>query len=206
MTKPMRVAIYARVSTTDKGQDPENQLRELRAWCANSSHKVVTEYIEHETGRKGTDTRKQLAALFDAAGKRKFDLVLVWSLDRLSREGTLETMNHLRRFTTYGVAFHSYTEPLLSTDNEMVRDIVLAVLASSAKMEAQKISTRTKAGLARARAQGTTLGRPTVEEAKAGNVAKARRLLGEGKGICKVAKLAGLGVGTVSRLKDELAA
>ena len=197
-----RVAIYARVSTDDKGQTPENQLRELRAWCENSGHTLAGEYVEHESGRKGTKGRKQLARLFDDAGKRKFDLVLVWALDRFSREGTIETMQHLRRLTSYGVSFHSYTEPLLSTDNEMVRDIVLAVLASSAKMEAQKISTRTKVGLARARAQGITLGRPTVEEAKAGNVAKARRLLGEGKGICKVAKLAGLGVGTVSRLKD----
>jgi Resolvase, N terminal domain len=53
----MRVAIYARVSTDDKGQNPENQLRELRAWCLNSGHKITHEYVEHESGRKGADKR-----------------------------------------------------------------------------------------------------------------------------------------------------
>jgi DNA invertase Pin-like site-specific DNA recombinase len=83
----MRVAIYARVSTDEKGQDPENQLRELRAWCASSGHTITQEYVEHESGRKGADKRKQFAALFDDAAKRKFDLVLFWALDRFSREG-----------------------------------------------------------------------------------------------------------------------
>jgi DNA invertase Pin-like site-specific DNA recombinase len=68
-------------------------------------------------------------------------------------------IGHLQRLAAAGVAFHSYTEPLLSTDNEMVRDIVLAVMASLAKMERQKISERTKAGLERARANGKRLGR-----------------------------------------------
>jgi DNA invertase Pin-like site-specific DNA recombinase len=53
----MRIAIYARVSTDDKGQDPENQLRQLRAWCANAGHEIVHEYIDHESGRKGTKGR-----------------------------------------------------------------------------------------------------------------------------------------------------
>ena len=70
----MRIAIYARVSTLDKGQDPENQLRELRAWCANSGHTITREYVENESGRKGADKRKQFAALFEDAAKRKFDL------------------------------------------------------------------------------------------------------------------------------------
>jgi DNA invertase Pin-like site-specific DNA recombinase len=70
----MRVAIYARVSTNDKGQDPENQLRELRAWCVNSGHTIAQEYVEHETGGTGADKRKRFAALFEDAAKRKFDL------------------------------------------------------------------------------------------------------------------------------------
>src|SRR5215831_15840540 len=61
----MRIAIYARVSTDDKGQDPENQLRQLRAWCANAGHEIVHQYVDKETGRKGTKERKQFAALFD---------------------------------------------------------------------------------------------------------------------------------------------
>lgn len=57
----MRVAIYARVSTLDKGQGPENQLRELRAWCSNSGHTISREYVERESGKKGADKRKQFA-------------------------------------------------------------------------------------------------------------------------------------------------
>ncbi|MEQ8694439.1 MAG: recombinase family protein [Gammaproteobacteria bacterium] len=93
-------------------------------------------------------------------------LVLFWALDRFSREGMAQTVLHLQRLAGYGVAFHSYTEPFLSTDNELVRDVLLSTLASLAKLEAQKISERTKAGLARARAKGKQLGRPGVPIAK----------------------------------------
>jgi DNA invertase Pin-like site-specific DNA recombinase len=158
----MRVAIYARVSTTDKGQDPETQLRELRDWCANSGHTITREYVDQETGQKGTDNRKQFAALFDEAAKRKFDVVLFWSLDRFSREGMAQTIIHLQRLNSYGVSFHSYTEPHLATDNELVRNILLALLASLAKVEAQKISGRTKAGMARVKAKGIRIGRPKL--------------------------------------------
>ena len=125
----MRIALYARVSTDDKGQNPENQLRQLRQWCAG--HEIVHEYIDQDSGRKGIKDRKQFAALFEDAHKRKFDCVLFWSLDRFSREG-------------------------------MVPTILLALLASLAKVEAQKISERTRAGMARARAQGKRIGRPTI--------------------------------------------
>lgn len=158
----MRIAIYARVSTADKGQDPENQLRDLRAWCANSGHTVTREYIEHESGRKGADKRKQFATLFDDAAKRKFDCLLFWALDRFSREGMAQTIAHLQRLTSCGVSFHSYTEPNLSTDNELVRNVLLALLSSLAKVEAQKISERTKAGMARAKAKGIRVGRPKL--------------------------------------------
>jgi DNA invertase Pin-like site-specific DNA recombinase len=158
----MRVAIYARVSTLDKGQDPENQLRELRAWCANSGFTVSREYVENESGRKGADKRKKFAALFEDATKRKFDCVLFWALDRFSREGMAQTILHLQRLTVCGVTFHSYTEPHLATDNELVRNILLALLSSLAKVEAQKISARTKAGMARAKAKGIKIGRPRL--------------------------------------------
>jgi DNA invertase Pin-like site-specific DNA recombinase len=86
-------------------------------------------------------------------------LLLVWALDRLSREGMVPTIGHLQQLAVAGVAFQSFTEPLLSTDNDMVRDIVLAVMSPLAKMERQKLSERTKAGLERARAKGKRLGR-----------------------------------------------
>jgi DNA invertase Pin-like site-specific DNA recombinase len=152
----------ARVSTDDKGQDPENQLRELRAWVTNSGHKIIQEYVDYESGRKGTEKRKQFAALFDDAAKRKFDCVLFWALDRFSREGMAQTIIHLQRLSSYGIAFHSYTEAHLATDNELVRNVLLALLSSLAKVEAQKISERTKAGMARAKAKGIKVGRPKL--------------------------------------------
>ena len=85
--------------------------------------------------------------------------MLFWALDRFSREGMAQTIAHLQCLVSYGVAFHSYTEPHLATDNELVRNILLALLSSLAKLEAQKISDRTKAGMARAKASGIRIGR-----------------------------------------------
>ena len=135
----MRVAIYARVSTDNKGQDPENQLRELRAWCINSGHMISHEYVEYESGRRGANRRKQFATLFDDAAKRKFDCVLFWALDRFSREGMAQTIAHLQCLVSYGVTFHSYTEPHLAPDNELVRNILLALLSSLAKLERKRL-------------------------------------------------------------------
>src|SRR5262249_51934224 len=106
--------------------------------------------------------RKQFAALFEDAHKRKFDCVLFWALDRFTREGMVPTIMHLQRLASCGVGFHSYTEPHLATDNELVRDILLALLASLAKQEAKRMSERVKAGMARAKAQGKRLGRPAI--------------------------------------------
>lgn len=151
-------------------------MRQLRAWCDAQGHEVVQEYVEQESGRKDAASRKQLAALLTDAHQRQFDLVLFWSLDRFSREGMTKTVSYLQRLHTAGVAFHSYTEEFLSTDNELARDILIAVMASLAKQEAIKISERTKAGLERARAAGKTLGRretpETVLQAIAADYAK----------------------------------
>jgi len=163
MSKPKRVAIYARVSKRDSDQDPENQLKQLRAWCDNAGHTIVHEYIETESGQKGLAGRKVFAELFEDAGKRQFDLILFWALDRFSREGMTKTVLHLQRLDSFGVGFHSYQEPLLSTDNELVRDILLAMFSALAKMEAQRISERVSAGLDRAREQGVQLGRPNTQ-------------------------------------------
>ena len=192
----MRVAIYARVSTDDKGQDPENQLRELRAWCANAGHTLVEEYIDRESGRKGADKRKRFASLFEDAHKRKFDCVLFWALDRFTREGMVPTITHLQRLASHGVSFHSYTEAHLSTDNELVRNILLAVMSSLAKVEAQRIGERTRAGMARARAQGKHIGRPALDSAVRQKIAKQ---MAAGLSAYAVAKHLGIDPHTVAK-------
>src|SRR5262249_34108447 len=192
----MRIAIYARVSRDDKGQDPENQLRELRAWCDTAGHTVVHEYIDHESGRKDAKGRKQFARLFDDAHKRKFDCVLFWALDRFTREGMVPTVMHLQHLAGYGVCFHSYTEPHLSTDNELLRNILLAVMSSLAKVESQKISERTRAGMARAKAQGVRIGRPALDPALQRKIAKR---LSAGLSAYAVQKQAGIDAHTVAK-------
>ena len=89
----MKVALYARVSTRDKGQDTENQLSQLRAFVATQGWTVAHEYVDRATGKHSD--REQFQRLFEDTSRRKFDLVLFWSLDRFSREGVLETLNHL---------------------------------------------------------------------------------------------------------------
>ena len=154
-----QVAIYARVSTRDK-QDVQNQLRELRQWTKKMGYKIYHEYVDNESGAKGRSERKQFALMFEEASQRKFDLLLFWALDRFTREGLQKTIYYLQQLESCGVKFHSYTEPYLNTDQELVRDILLSVLASLAKQERRRISERTKAGLETAKKKGRRLGPP----------------------------------------------
>jgi len=91
----MDVAIYSRVSS-DK-QDNQNQLDQLRGFAASQGWRITREYIDTAAGKHGE--REEFKALFKAASRREFELVLFWSLDRLSREGALETLQHLNRLT-----------------------------------------------------------------------------------------------------------
>ena len=157
--KATRVALYGRVSTDNNRQKPQNQIVQLRTWCDRIGYEIVREYVDHESGAKGGNGRPAYAQLFADAARRDFDMVLVWALDRFSRSGLTATVVDLQRLSSHGIAFRSFTEPHLSTDNELVRDVLLAVLASLAKLERQKIGDRTRAGLQRARAMGKRLGR-----------------------------------------------
>jgi DNA invertase Pin-like site-specific DNA recombinase len=133
----MRVAIYARVSTED--QTTENQLRELREWCRQGDHTIVREYLDDGvTGTKGTAKRKAFAQLFADAARRRFDCVVFWALDRFSREGMMATVQHLQRLDVCGVSWRSHTEPHLSTDNELVRDILLAAAGIAGKARSEE--------------------------------------------------------------------
>jgi DNA invertase Pin-like site-specific DNA recombinase len=202
----MRVAIYARVSTRDKNQNPQNQLEPLREWCANKGHIINGEYVEHVSGRKSADQRPELMRLLEDAHKARFDLVLVWALDRLSREGTYETLTYLKQLHACGVNVHSFTEPLLSTDNELIRDVMLTLMASMAKAEAERISIRTKAGMERARKEGAKFGRPSALDTDPSLRARVEDALRAGKGVNSVARMHGLGNSTVQAIKAEMAA
>ena len=157
--KPQRVAIYLRVSTDD--QHADNQLLQLRNFCEGwNGHELVAEYVDQESGTRGRRERKDFDRMFADADRRRFDVLLFWALDCFSREGIRKTISYLQRLDDCGVAFKSYTEPFLDTDNELIAHIVLGVSSYYAQQEALRISDRTKAGLERARKNGKVLGRP----------------------------------------------
>lgn len=158
--RPTLVALYLRVSTTDKGQDTDNQLLQLQEFCDRQGWQIHDIYKDQESGRKGKRERGNFSRLFEDAARRKFDVVLFWSLDRFTREGIRKTIVYLQQLDSFGVRFKSYTEPLLDTDNELVSHIVVGVLSYFAQQEAVRISERTKAGLQRVQSQGKVLGRP----------------------------------------------
>jgi DNA invertase Pin-like site-specific DNA recombinase len=154
--KTITAAIYARVSTKDKGQDVENQLVQQRRYARSQSW-TIREFIDHETGKHAD--RAAFQQLFEAASRREINLVLVWSLDRFTREGVAETFLHIKKLLDYGVQFESLTEPHFRTTGP-AGELMIAIAAWIAKQERIRISERTKAGLAVARAKGKILGRP----------------------------------------------
>jgi DNA invertase Pin-like site-specific DNA recombinase len=203
-SQAQRVGIYLRVSTVD--QETENQLRQLHALCGQQGWAVYKEYVDVESGRKGKLERKEFAKLFKDAAAHRFDLVLFWSLDRFSREGITKTIAYLQQLDACGVKFKSLTEPFLDSGNELVAHILLGVLSYFAQLEATKISTRTKAGLERVRAQGKTLGRPDGLERHGPTL---QRLRAEGLSVRRIASETGLSKNSVqsylNRLKETQA-
>ena len=148
--------------------------------------------MEVEPGRKGK--RAEVAELFRDAGRRRFDLVLFWGLDRFSRKGVTKTIAYLQQLDAADVEFKNSTEPFLDSDNEFVAHILLVVLSYFAQLEASKISSRTKAGLERVRAQGETLGRP---DGFARHGPTLARMKAEGYSQGKISRETGLAINTV---------
>ena len=194
-------AMYARVSSTDGRQETENQLRELRGYCDRSGYEVYGEYVDYESGRKGRRERSGFSQLLQDAERRRFDLVLFWSLDRFSREGIRKTIHYLQHLDACRVRFKSLKEPYLDTDNELISHILLGVLSYFAELEARKISERTKAGLTRARAKGKTLGRPDGFEMWKDQLTKMRL---EGVSQGAMSRKTGLSYNTVKKYLRRL--
>jgi DNA invertase Pin-like site-specific DNA recombinase len=199
----MKIALYARVSTKDKGQDHENQLRELRAFVARKSADgwvLGEEYVDRTSAK--TSNRPAFRKLFDHASEKRFDMVLFWSLDRFSREGVLETLQHLQRLTGNGVDWWSFKEEYLRSIGPF-RDAVLSILATIAKQERIRLSERVKAGLDRARAQGKQLGRPKALRA---HTARVLALSKRGMSMRAIAKETGVSAMTVQRVVSAIGA
>jgi DNA invertase Pin-like site-specific DNA recombinase len=185
LPNPVRVAIYARVSTKDKGQDVENQARQLRDFCAVQGWTIVSEAFDQASAK--SNSRPAFRQLFEDARRRKFDIVLFWSLDRFSREGALATLKYLEQLTEAGVNWRSYTEQYLDSCG-IFRDAVLAILAVIAKQERVRISERVTAGMQRAKAEGKSLGR----RKKVFDRATVLELRADGKSYTEIGSLLGI--------------
>ena len=152
----MKVVMYSRVSTEE--QSTANQIEVLKGWAAHRGYDLGEIYQENESAWKNGHQR-ELARLVTDAQKGKFKIVLVWALDRLSREGALSILELINKLTRFGVKVLSYQETWTEAPGELA-ELLYALSGWVARMESQRKSERTKAGLARVKAQGKCLGRP----------------------------------------------
>lgn len=186
-----RVALYARVSTSNGQQDPEMQLRELREYAKHRELTIVGEYVDKMTGSK--DSRPALNWLMADASQRKFDAVLVWKLDRFGRS-LRHLVNALAELEAFGLSFISLRDNLdLSTPSGR---LMFQIIGAMAEFERSLIQERVKAGLRNAQAKGRRLGRPRadVDEAEVLAMRKA------GASWRDIAKKLGVGLGTAHRI------
>jgi len=152
------VALYARVSTRDKGQDPEMQLREMRQYCERRGWKIYHEFVDVMSG--AIEERPQLQILMKAVSRRYCDVVMVYKLDRFGRS-MRHLVNALAEFEALGVKFVSVHDDLDFT-TAMGR-LLFHVVAAIAEFERDMISERVCSGMAHAKSKGIHVGRPTVK-------------------------------------------
>jgi DNA invertase Pin-like site-specific DNA recombinase len=158
MTRPSpRAAIYARVSTAKGNQDPAMQIRELRGYAKDRGWLLTGVYADYVSGSK--DSRPEVNRLMMDAKRRRFDIVLVWKLDRFGRS-LRHLVNALAELEAVGVSFVSLRDNLdLGTP---AGRLMFQIIGAMAEFERALIQERVRAGLAHARAKGKRLGRPRL--------------------------------------------
>ncbi len=182
----MKICLYARVSLeeTDKEsrrfQDPENQLRPLKDFCKAMNYEIVEIYIDKMSG--ANPARPAFRKMMQDAMLRRFSGIVVWKLDRFSREGIIPTMAYIQKLKDRGIWLKSMTESWLDTGQEGITEIVLAIMAWASAEERKKISERTKAGIAKKRADGTWRGGRPKKGAQNPTRGATRSQQGDSKG------------------------
>ena len=185
-----RIAIYARVSTTD--QSTESQLLDLRRYTRERGWDIFKEYVDE--GISGTtDSRPALNELMNDAKKRKFDVVLVWRFDRFARS-TKHLILALEEFRNLGIDFVSYQENI--DTSSPLGSAIFTIISAVAQLERDIIAERVKAGLRRAKENGKKLGRPRVSV----DTEKIHWLRSKGLSLRAIAKETGVSRTTVSDL------
>jgi DNA invertase Pin-like site-specific DNA recombinase len=191
-----RAAIYARVSTTNNGQDPTLQTRELREYCEHRGWTVVGEYVD--VGISGSkEKRPELDRLLVDAHRRRFDVILVWKLDRFGRS-LRHLVNMLAELETLGVDFVSLRDNLdLTTPSGR---LMFQIIGAMAEFERALIQERVKAGMRNARRKGARIGRPPrTQLSMKTRTAIADCYANEKTSLRALAKRFGTSLGTVQR-------
>jgi DNA invertase Pin-like site-specific DNA recombinase len=178
-----KVAIYTRISTTDKGQDLETQLLPLKEYANARDWEIFAVYEERISGSK--ESRPELQKLLSAAQKRKFDIALVFRFDRFARSSK-QLINSLDFFQSVGIDFVSYQENIDTSSS--TGKLMFALVSAFAEFERSIIQERVKAGLVKAKAQGKKLGRPK----KKVDTARIKELRKQGLSVRKVAEVLGI--------------
>src|ERR1700751_3681832 len=180
----MRAAIYARVSTSNNGQDPRVQTREIREYCERRGWQIAGEYVD--AGISGAkDSRPELNKLMADAHRRRFDAVVVWKFDRFARSVS-HLLRALENFNALGVGFVSLSGRI--DTSTPTGKMVFTVLGAVAELERSLIAERVRAGLRNAKAKGTRLGRPRISV----DASRVARLRAEGRTVREIAVTLGV--------------
>lgn len=198
MTK--RVALYTRISTADRQQTIDNQLRDLNLAAERMGWEIVAHYSDEGiSGAKGRDRRPGLDAMLKAITRREFDMVAAWSVCRLGRS-LQHLVSMLGDLNARGIDLYLHVQALdTSTPSGRAMFQLLGVFS---EYERAMISERVKSSLARVRASGKVLGRKPLDPSKANRI---RESLQAGRSISATAKALKVGVGTVHRIKTKMA-
>jgi DNA invertase Pin-like site-specific DNA recombinase len=178
-----------------------NQLEQLRAYCDRQGWKIAGEYIDQRSGKNGD--REEFKRMMNNAYQREFDVVLFWSLDRFSREGSYATLQYLKQLDSYGVSFKSFTEQYLDGTG-VFKDAIIAIIGAMANQERLRLSERVVAGLERARKQGRVGGRPKIRRDRDRDAAKIRQLREDGQSYGEIADELGRSRSDIARVCQTL--
>ena len=192
--RALKVAIYGRVSTPK--QNIESQLRPLREFAASRGFEVADEFKDIGVSGKAY-RRPALDKLMDSARKRQIDAVLVFQFSRFARS-VKHLVEALEEFKTLGIAFMSYSENI--DTSSPIGEAIFAVIAALSQLERDLIRERVQAGLARARAEGRKLGRPTVDVSRE----RVAEVYSGCRSLRVTASILHISPSTVKRLLDRL--
>ena len=181
-TKRPTVAVYARISTQEGRQHLKNQLDQLRAYIKRMDWSRGEEFTDQVSGAK--EQRPGFDRMMQAAAGKAFDILLVYDLSRLTREGPAAAFRHIERLNAAGVQFYSFREEYFRTTGT-AGPMLIAIAAYIAEQERAQMRDRINAGIARARAQGKVFGRPR----RAVDATRIRELQKQGKSFREIARI-----------------